>query len=40
MKNLDNKIKRTLYIPNILFFLVLLIDVNKKEWLFLENEKF
>lgn len=30
MKNLDNKIKRTLYIPNIFFFLVLLIKVNKK----------
>lgn len=30
MKNLNNKIKRTLYIPNIFFFLVLLIKVNKK----------
>lgn len=31
MKNLDNKIKRKLYILNILFFLVLLIEVNKKK---------
>lgn len=31
MKNLDNKIKKTLYIFNIFFFLVLLIEINKKK---------
>lgn len=40
MKNLDNKIKKTLYIFNIFFFLVLLIEMNKKKWLFLQNEKY